>query len=111
LSSVIARGLACWSQQPNTAYISAHILTCQNLTGKGAYWKLARRQYSIPMQLACFERLGQADKNLTVVDDIVLLPDPPFDQQGCTDMAITVAAAVRTLIPQPACRIQDTLAR
>src|SRR5690606_19558258 len=88
-----------------------HFPTIDYLAAQLAYRQFARREHAVPVQHAVFQRFGQAGEQLAMVQFDIALAHSPFHQQGSTDMAVAVAAALRAVVAQTASAIEDALAR
>ena len=100
LAGVIARRSPGRRAQPYPADIAPHVIQRHHLAGQRAHRQFAGRQDAVPLQQAIAQGHRHADIDLAVIDRLAVLADLPFHQQRGAELAVAVAAAVRSAVAE-----------
>ena len=93
--------------QADPVDVAADLFAEAQLAGQLAQRQFTRRQHPVPMQHAVFQRLGEAGEEFAMIAYLAVLAYPPLHQQRRADMAVAVAAALRTVVAEPPGAIED----
>ena len=99
-----------WGAQAQAVHVAADRVAVDQLAVQLAHRQLARQQHAVPDHQAILQRYRQAGEQFARPVFRPVLPHPAFQQLRAAQMAVAVATALRTVVAQAPCGVEDGFA-